>query len=572
MSSRPPSVVPLDDQQNHTAGIRIGHYILTKTLGTGTFGKVKLAHHQVTGHKVAVKILNRRKLIKQDVVDKIRREIQNMKLIRHPHIINLYQVISSPTEFYMIIEYVSGGELFDYIVQKGRCDEKESRKLFQQIISGVDYCHRHNIVHRDLKPENLLLDSNGNVRIADFGLSNMMEDGEFLRTSCGSPNYAAPEIISGKLYAGPEIDVWSCGVILYALICGVLPFDDDYVPNLFKKIRAGVFNVPEHVPKDVTFLIRRMLEVNQVNRITIGGIKKTEWFRTDLPSYLFPEELVSKREVIDMELVYEVSSRFKTNEEETLATINKYQDSLRLAQQTGSKFSTPSNPLYAAYCMMLDEKIMFEQAPDFFRATGPDEFINPQNVKLVDTTDEPSTLLETEMPHPERIMSYMDSGPADNPSSKPNLPPTKPNHKNTKWHLGIRSTSPPADIMYEVYKAMKKLDFEWKPITPFYLKVRRKIPQTGRYAFMTLQLYQIDFRNFLLDFANLTSSRPNIRQQSVRRTKHNSESSVTNNTSGHENQGKVIIQDGTAVVPEQHIMMEFFEMCSTLIKCLAGGG
>ena len=118
-----------------------------------------------------------------------------------------------------------------------------------------------------------------------------MEDGEFLRTSCGSPNYAAPEIISGKLYAGPEIDVWSCGVILYALICGVLPFDDEYVPNLFKKIRAGVFNVPDHVPADVTFLIRRMLEVNQVNRITISDIKKNEWFRTDLPSYLFPEEL-----------------------------------------------------------------------------------------------------------------------------------------------------------------------------------------------------------------------------------------------------------------------------------------
>lgn len=281
--------------------------------------------------------------------------------------------------------------------------------------------------------------------------------------------------------------------------------------------------------------------------------------------------LVSKREVIDMELVYEVASRFQTDEKETLETISKYQESLRKAQESGTKFATPTNPLYAAYCMMLDEKIMFEQAPDFFRATGPEEFINPQNVKLVDAVDQTqcSSLLETEMPHPERIMSYMDSGPADQQTGRQNLPPQKATHRNTKWHLGIRSSSPPADIMYEVYKAMKRLEFEWKMITPFYLKVRRKIPQTGKYAFMTLQLYQIDYKNFLLDFANVTSSRPPV---SKRRTKNDSESSVTGVKTGHESQGKVIIQDGTAVVPEQHIMMEFFEMCSTLIKCLAGGG
>lgn len=254
-------------------GIRIGHYILSKTLGTGTFGKVKLAYHQVTGHKVAVKILNRRKIKSLDVVAKIRREIQNLKLVRHPHIIKLYQVISSPTEFYMVMEYVPGGELFEYIVKRGKLQEEEARKIFQQLVSGIDYCHRHNVVHRDLKPENLLLDNNQNVRIADFGLSNMMSDGEFLRTSCGSPNYAAPEVISGKLYAGPEIDIWSCGVILYALVCGVLPFDDEYVPNLFKKIRSGVYHRPEHVSDDCRNLIRRMLEVDQVKRINIQEIK-----------------------------------------------------------------------------------------------------------------------------------------------------------------------------------------------------------------------------------------------------------------------------------------------------------
>lgn len=175
--------------------VKIGHYTLGATLGVGTFGKVKIGEHQLTKHKVAVKILNRQKIKSLDVVGKIRREIQNLKLFRHPHIIKLYQVISTPTDIFMIMEYVSGGELFDYIVKHGKLQEIDARRFFQQIISGVDYCHRHMIVHRDLKPENLLLDHNMHVKIADFGLSNMMMDGEFLRTSCGSPNYAAPEVI-----------------------------------------------------------------------------------------------------------------------------------------------------------------------------------------------------------------------------------------------------------------------------------------------------------------------------------------------------------------------------------------
>lgn len=140
----------------------------------------------------------------------------------------------------MVIEY-AGGELFDFLVSNGKVPEDSARRFFQQIICAVEYCHRHKIVHRDLKPENLLLDMNLNVKIADFGLSNIMTDGNFLKTSCGSPNYAAPEVIGGKLYAGPEVDVWSCGVILFVLLCGKLPFDDDYIPNLFKKISRECF-------------------------------------------------------------------------------------------------------------------------------------------------------------------------------------------------------------------------------------------------------------------------------------------------------------------------------------------
>ena len=246
-----------------------------KTLGIGSFGKVKVAEHILTGHKVAVKILNRKKIKAIDMEEKVRREIKILRLFMHPHIIRLYEVLETPHDIYVVMEYVKSGELFDYIVEKGRLGENEARHFFQQIVSGVEYCHRNMVVHRDLKPENLLLDAKSNVKIADFGLSNVMRDGHFLKTSCGSPNYAAPEVISGKLYSGPEVDVWSCGVILYALLCGSLPFDDESIPNLFKKIKGGIYNLPSHLSPGARDLIARMLLVDPLKRVTISEIALT---------------------------------------------------------------------------------------------------------------------------------------------------------------------------------------------------------------------------------------------------------------------------------------------------------
>lgn len=196
-----------------------------------------------------------------------------------------FTVIATKTDIVMVLEYAER-ELFDYLVKRGKCNDSEARKFFQQIICSVEYCHRHKIVHRDLKPENLLIDRDKNVKIADFGLSNIMTDGNFLKTSCGSPNYAAPEVISGKLYAGPEVDVWSCGVILYVLLVGRLPFDDDYIPALFKKIAAGNFHMPSYISSGAARLIKAMLQVHPVHRITIPEIRHDPWFRKDLPSYL----------------------------------------------------------------------------------------------------------------------------------------------------------------------------------------------------------------------------------------------------------------------------------------------
>ncbi|GAA5980519.1 hypothetical protein JCM10908_001677 [Rhodotorula pacifica] len=272
-SSKPPTI--------------IGEYEIISTLGTGSFGKVKLARHVKTGLKVAMKFISKRKISTAEMSNRVHREIQYLSLLRHPHIIKLYDVISSPSDIVMVIEYLSG-ELFDYIVRRGKMPEDEARRFFQQIMSALDYCHSHNIVHRDLKPENLLLDENLNVKIADFGLSNIMRDGDFLKTSCGSPNYAAPEVISGKLYAGPEIDIWSCGVILYVMLCGRLPFDDDHIPLLFKKINGGIFSLPPFLSSEARSLLSRMLTVDSNKRIKLHEIRQLPWFQKDLPKYLFP--------------------------------------------------------------------------------------------------------------------------------------------------------------------------------------------------------------------------------------------------------------------------------------------
>ena len=281
---------------------QIGAYDVVRTLGEGSFGKVKLATHRFTKQEVALKIISRKKLISRDMAGRVEREIQYLQLLRHPHIIKLYEhqgfhnkkaladhcrytVITSPTDIIMVLEY-AGGELFDYLVKHGKMAETKARRFFQQIVCAVEYCHRHKIVHRDLKPENLLLDSDLNVKIADFGLSNIMTDGNFLKTSCGSPNYAAPEVISGKLYAGPEVDVWSCGVILYVLLVGRLPFDDDLIPALFKKIATGSYQTPPFVSSGARHIIHKMLKVNPVQRISIPDIRQDPWFNEDLEDYL----------------------------------------------------------------------------------------------------------------------------------------------------------------------------------------------------------------------------------------------------------------------------------------------
>ncbi|KAM4596348.1 serine/threonine-protein kinase BRSK2-like isoform 6-T6 [Fundulus diaphanus] len=265
-----------DANSGHYANY-VGPYRLEKTLGKGQTGLVKLGLHCVTGQKVAIKIVNREKL-SESVLMKVEREIAILKLIEHPHVLKLHDVYENKKYLYLVLEHVSGGELFDYLVKKGRLTPKEARKFFRQIISALDFCHSHSICHRDLKPENLLLDEKNNIRIADFGMASLQVGDSLLETSCGSPHYACPEVIRGEKYDGRKADAWSCGVILFALLVGALPFDDDNLRNLLEKVKLGVFHMPHFIPPDCQNLLRGMIEVDATKRLTLEQIQKHTWY------------------------------------------------------------------------------------------------------------------------------------------------------------------------------------------------------------------------------------------------------------------------------------------------------
>ncbi|KAL6227512.1 hypothetical protein ACLB2K_001469 [Fragaria x ananassa] len=269
---------------DHSTRIQVGKYELGKTLGKGHFGKVKFATNIESGQRYAVKILERKRIIDIDTADRITTEIETLKRLKHPNVVRLYEILASKTHIHMVLEYVEGGELFDKIRHNGRVTEAESRKIFQQLIDGVSYCHRKGVFHRDLKLQNILLDEEGNIKICDFGLSalpqHLHKDG-LLHTTCGTPNYVAPEILRRRGYNGATVDIWSCGVILFAILSGFYPFEDENLAILYRKIYKGNFNIPDWFSPGAAALIRRILDPNPVTRINIRDIKSDEWFMQD---------------------------------------------------------------------------------------------------------------------------------------------------------------------------------------------------------------------------------------------------------------------------------------------------
>lgn len=256
--------------------VYVRNYRLLKTIGKGNFAKVKLARHMPTGVEVAIKIIDKTQL-NPGSLQKLFREVRIMKDLNHPNIVKLYEVIETKTTLYLVIEYASGGEVFDYLVAHGRMKEREARIKFRQIVSAVHYCHQKRVIHRDLKAENLLLDGNMNIKIADFGFSNEFSPGSKLDTFCGSPPYAAPELFQGKKYDGPEVDVWSLGVILYTLVSGSLPFDGNNLKELRERVLRGKYRIPFYMSTDCENLLKKFLILNPSRRATLDVVMGDKW-------------------------------------------------------------------------------------------------------------------------------------------------------------------------------------------------------------------------------------------------------------------------------------------------------
>ncbi|CAL9231501.1 unnamed protein product [Arabidopsis halleri] len=278
---------PKMEEEQQQLRVLFGKYEMGRLLGKGTFAKVYYGKEITTGESVAIKIINKDQVIKREgMMEQIKREISIMRLVRHPNIVELKEVMATKTKIFFIMEYVKGGELFSKIV-KGKLKEDSARKYFQQLISAVDFCHSRGVSHRDLKPENLLVDENGDLKVSDFGLSalpeQILQDG-LLHTQCGTPAYVAPEVLRKKGYDGAKADIWSCGVILYVLLAGFLPFQDENLMKMYRKIFKSEFEFPPWFSPESKRLISKLLVVDPNKRISIPAIMRTPWFRKNFNS------------------------------------------------------------------------------------------------------------------------------------------------------------------------------------------------------------------------------------------------------------------------------------------------
>ncbi|KAH6759503.1 CBL-interacting protein kinase 12 [Perilla frutescens var. frutescens] len=285
-------------KQKELQGMLLGRYDVGKVIGHGTFAKVYHARNVKTGEGVAIKVIDKEKILKVGLMTQVKREISILRRVRHPNIVQLFEVMATKSKIFFVMEYVKGGELFSKVA-KGRLKEEVARKYFQQLISAVAFCHARGVYHRDLKPENILLDEDGNLKVSDFGLSAISEqikqDGLF-HTFCGTPAYVAPEVLARKGYEAAKVDIWSCGVILFVLMAGYLPFHDQNVMSMYKKIHKGDFRCPRWFSPELIRLLTRLLDINPETRITIPEVMNTKWFKKgfkDVKFYIEDDKLCS---------------------------------------------------------------------------------------------------------------------------------------------------------------------------------------------------------------------------------------------------------------------------------------
>lgn len=319
-------------------------YRLDATIGKGSYGRVKLATDMRTGQKVAIKFLAKDLMVKQAHWVRVRREINLLTLAHHPHVIQVHEWLESAEDVLIVMEYVQGKDLFDRINEKPekRYSEQEARPIFRQMISALDYCHQNRMVHRDLKPENVMIDAMGRVKLIDFGFANLYHPRDQLTTNCGSPLYAAPEIVQAKPYVGPEVDIWSLGIVLYAMLVGALPFEDENLKGLYRKIGEGRFTFPEHVSTEARDLIRSMLRVNVLERAKMPDISRHRWVNEGFSQP--PESHVPLR-----------PASVDRPREDLVRLLPEYGYNLSAEGAKSTVRLSPDSPAFAGYCL-LEEK------------------------------------------------------------------------------------------------------------------------------------------------------------------------------------------------------------------------
>ena len=297
---------------------KIGDYLLLSTIGRGTFSKVKLGLHLPTKQKVAIKILDKEKINDEADIERIRREIHILSILRHPNIVQLYETINSDNTIYIIMEYIEGKDLFQYIYSMQHLTEYKSSQLFRQLISCLEYIHKLGIVHRDIKPENILLNKNKKIlKLVDFGLGNTYKKDELIKTACDSPCYAAPEMISGKDYEGFYSDLWSCGVVLYCMLVGRLPFDDEDIKKLYHNIKLANYVMPNFLSNYAQDILRRILVTNPKRRIKLDELKRHPFILLSEKTPMYKGIIVDNDEIpVDYDIVQMMKEKYFNSEED----------------------------------------------------------------------------------------------------------------------------------------------------------------------------------------------------------------------------------------------------------------
>ena len=398
---------------------------------------------------MAAKILLKSNLRDKDVEDMIKREISFSKYFRHPNIIRLYEVIETRQEIILIMEYASGGELFNLICSR-KISENEARRIFQQIIFGLEYLHAHQVCHRDLKPENILLDEENNVKIADFGLSNVMRDGIFLYSSRGSPHYAAPELLTGTFYNGSSIDIWSCGVILYTLLTGTLPFDERETQKLYQKIKECRYVLPQKLNDLEKDLIFRMLQKDPLNRITIQEIKQHKWFNNKISLYQIIDNkhyIYGNMKKVDEEIIKEM----KGNEKINFEGLSDEEIKKAILNRDKKDFCT----IYEFLEVKKKEKLDKERN---------ETLKNDVNFfKRIEQSKEAETVLQ-KLKNKFQKLSTTTEGSSNNLNKNRDL-----------WRVGVEVNKECFEITTEILEFLKNFGYEWKIVSNSYkIKCRKK--------------------------------------------------------------------------------------------------